>query len=630
MTTEQKLELYNTAKEAYYNGTEIMSDLEFDELERELGLENKSYVGTRHNPSYTIEHPIKMGSLSKVQVKEDENGKVDWHKVSTEICKFIQPNTPVIITPKYDGCSFEVVIDNNEILTISSRGDGTFGKDLKMHLKDIVTKNVHNLSGKYVLRGEVLVNKDVFNKNYSKDFVNTRSFVAGVLGNDYSENLKSKLEDLSIIIYDIKEFIGDSFIEYDWVDFKSQIDCLPEFSIYNDVWYGDFIQTEYIYNKFNKYREGCEFSLDGIVIKPLASNRINDYDESRPKDCIAVKFIPMLQETIVKDIKWNIGKTGELIPIILVEPVEMDGKVISKCSGHNYGYLIENKVSVDTKLILSLAGDIIPFLYKVTDTSNYSEDKLCIPSDYVTRINGCHLMAILDENEIIKQQFLNSVTALNIPTIGIAGANEIFEYVSSGNGVETDDFFGESNERELPNNILLISPEDVWMGLGCGKKGENGKKAFAKIIKNINLVDIIKSCNFKLCGSKAAIQIEKYLTDQNYDFTHLPEVAISWAKDKDSENFKLVQKIINKLGRNFDDFKKTVIDSLQNDTNKIPVILTGEPAKYGTKANFLKAHPEYKLTGSWKEVKIVFTDSLESNTGKMKKAREKNIEIRLY
>ena len=58
--------------------------------------------------------------------------------------------------------------------------------------------------------------------------------------------------------------------------------------------------------------------------------------------------------------------------------------------------------------------------------------------------------------------------------------------------------------------------------------------------------------------------------------------------------------------------------------------MTGEPNDYSTKAEFLKCHPEYRNTGSWKEVKIVFTNSLDSNTGKMKKAREKGIEIRLY
>ena len=66
-------QLYDQAKEAYYNGEPIMSDLEFDELEEELGLENKGYVGTHHQKSYTVKHPFLMGSLSKVQIKEKED-----------------------------------------------------------------------------------------------------------------------------------------------------------------------------------------------------------------------------------------------------------------------------------------------------------------------------------------------------------------------------------------------------------------------------------------------------------------------------------------------------------------------------------------------------------------------------
>lgn len=632
MTKEQKIELYNQAKEAYYNGEPILTDLEFDEMEKELGLENKSYIGTRHNPSYTVKHPVIMGSLSKVQVKENSNGEVEWDTLVNKVNGYIKPGQPVITTPKFDGCSFEVVVKNKEIESISSRGDGSYGKDLYKHIIHLVMPNVNGMNvqlDSYILRGEVLVEKSIFEKKYSKDFVNTRSFVAGTLGADYSEALRGKLNDLKIVIYDIKETIGENVIEHDWMQFTNYLKDYPE--VWNLIhWEGKDNELKTTYEFYNEYRKKCPFSLDGIVMKPMVRNRLNDYTEVRPKDCVAIKFIPMLQETVVKEIKWNIGKTGELIPIILVEPVEMDGKMISKCSGHNYGYLLEKEVSIGTKVILSLAGDIIPFLYKVTDTSAFSEDKLCIPEDYLTEVDGCHLMAILDENEIVKQQFLNSVTALNIPSIGPAGAKAIFEYLGTGNGAETDEFFGESTERELPNNILLVSPEDIWMGLGCGKTGENGKKAFSKIIKNITLVDIIKSCNFRLCGGKAAIQIEKYLTDQEFDFTHLPEVAIGWAKDKNSENFKQLEKIVSYLGRTFEDFKKIAVETASKDEDKIPVILTGEPTQYGTKANFLKAHPEYRVTGSWKEVKIVFTNSLESNTGKMKKAREKNIEIRLY
>ena len=84
MTNKEKLELYYKAKEAYYNGQEIMTDFEFDTLEKELGLENKSEVGSRHNPSYTIKHPFIMGSLAKVQIHKDKEGNIDWKNIEVK------------------------------------------------------------------------------------------------------------------------------------------------------------------------------------------------------------------------------------------------------------------------------------------------------------------------------------------------------------------------------------------------------------------------------------------------------------------------------------------------------------------------------------------------------------------
>lgn len=118
MTREEKLKLYNEAKEAYYNGEEIMSDQEFDKLEKELGLENKSYVGTHHQKSYTIKHPYLMGSLSKVQIVKDNKGVVDYDKFADAVNSYLKKSRKYgeqvwycDITPKFDGCSFEVVID---------------------------------------------------------------------------------------------------------------------------------------------------------------------------------------------------------------------------------------------------------------------------------------------------------------------------------------------------------------------------------------------------------------------------------------------------------------------------------------------------------------------------------------
>ena len=624
------LERYYAAKDAYYNGEPIMTDLEFDELERSLGLENKSEIGARHNPSYTVQHPFIMGSLSKIQIKENQNGVVIWNDYFTELRKYIKDsNIPCIISPKYDGCSFEAVIVNGMINSISSRGDGEFGKNLYSHLLLKVQPTVDDLipqiGNDFVIRGEVLINKKIFETKYN-DFVNPRSFVSGVLNRDFCDDEKfvEMMFDLSVVVYDIRIDKGGYYEDHDFRFYK--FENKPSF--YESQTIIDADDFSKLYKKFDDYRTKCEFALDGFVIKPLDSFRINNLTEHRPKDCVAIKYIPMLEETVVEEIIWSTRKTNELIPVIKVRPVIMDGKEVSRASAHNYGYLIDNKISVGTKVILSLAGDIIPFIYKVTDTSDYNENKLCLSSVENTYIDGCHLYKQLSKEEVTKKRFLNSCSALNIPGMGPAAAEKLFESLNTNTIDAYADFF-EVEDKPTPDNILLVNPIDIEMGIG-GKTGSSIRKSIEKILKTLTLKDIILTLCIEDCGPKITEQIEKQLLTHNGDFSHMSEKSYKWVFDLSSEEYERMMKIVSGFNKTLDDYKEIFIETSNKTSEQIPVILTGEPNNYSSKGEFLKCNPQYRLTGSWKEVKIVFTNDLSSNTGKMKNARAKGIEIQLY
>ena len=122
LSLEEKVNLYNRCKELYYIGDKEspLTDIEFDELEKELGLENKGYIGTHHQKSYTVKHPFIMGSLSKIQVKFDKDNTIHFEEYIPQIKSYLNKSYGVNrddwyfeITPKYDGCSFEAVIDKN-------------------------------------------------------------------------------------------------------------------------------------------------------------------------------------------------------------------------------------------------------------------------------------------------------------------------------------------------------------------------------------------------------------------------------------------------------------------------------------------------------------------------------------
>ena len=623
------LELYNAAKEAYYNGTPIMEDYEFDELEKKLGLENKSYIGAKHNPSYTVKHPYIMGSLSKVQIKRADDGTINWLPYFNEVFKYVCRNSEdpwLIVTPKFDGCSFETIVKEHSIVKISSRGDGDYGKDITQHLIRKFNSTHTSLSfSQYTLRGEVLIDKTVFAEKYS-EYVNPRSFVSGLLNRDYDENdeeFQSMLDDLSIVIYDIRYVSQDGgWVDADWENFFS-MDNLPTF--YRHVKHFTLQTFIDLYDEFAEYREKCPFALDGIVFKPTDEYRVLNLVDARPKDCVAVKFVPMLEETEIEDIEWNLGKTGELTPVIIVKPVIMDGKQVTRASAHNYGYMMEKKLSIGTKVVLSLAGDIIPFIYKITDTSAFDQNKMNIPN-VSFYIDGVHLYKNMTIDEYRELKFIESANALNIPGIGPSAAQAIYDYMVVQSA--PDDFLGIEG-KPVPSNILCCASSDINNALG-GKTGATAMKSFDEFKKKLSLSDIIVSCTFEGCGRKVADAIQDYLLFGNENFEHLAEKAWYWCKKPNSDELADLYNVLEHCGKTIDIFK----DELQyiNETKReqIPIIMTGEPNGYATKDAFLREHPEYRNTGSWKEVKIVFTNSLDSNTGKMKKAREKGIEIRLY
>ena len=626
-----KLELYNKAKEAYYNGTPIMEDFEFDKLETELGLENKSYIGSKHNPSYTVQHPFIMGSLSKIQIKKDKNSEnINFGLYLDSLKKYVGSNK-LIITPKYDGCSFEVQTSKSgKIKSISTRGDGEFGKDIKEHILDKVEKALCKVENKEsCYRGEVLIDKNIFAQKYS-EFVNPRSFVSGVLNRKFEgisieekEELKNKCNDLSIVIYDVRTKHNTEWEDVEWTSLVS--DNIPDF-YFENVKIETAKDFEDIYNKFSKYRETYKFALDGIVIKPVVTNRINNLTQHRPTDCVAIKFIPILEETEVIDIEWNLGKSGEYTPVVITNPVIMDGKSVTRANANNIGYIISNKISIGTKLVFSLAGDIIPFIYKVTDTSKFDEQNINLPEN--SELNGIHLMAVMSEEEKRSKELKYSILTLNIPGMGESNANTLVDYIVES--CKGDEFFDEQ-PKQIPNNVFMIEAIDFEIGIG-GKNGTKISKAYKDIISNITLDLIIRSCNFKLCGEKVSEQIANKLLGNEYDFTSMASEAYEWCFDDNSKQMIQLNEIFDKLGFSLEFFKQKQqsIATASNDEDKIPVILTGEPNNYSTKAEFIKCNPQYRVTTKWKECKIVFTNSLDSNTGKMKQAKAKGIEIRVY
>lgn len=697
-----KLELLNKAKEIYYNtGDEIMSDIEYDELEAEVGLENKNYIGSkRHNESYTVKHPVIMGSLSKVQIKEDKKtGKPAWKTYANNILSYINyynkdNNITVIITPKYDGCSFEIHTGQNST-TISTRGDGEYGKDIKAQLTqkiftdDVLKRlenatceaiyyrdSVHSVITDIIFRGEVLVDKNVFRDKYADKFANPRAFVAGTLNAKYdisNKELIKQINDLECIIYDVRycyDINGrkTEYKEFDWQYVWAKANKSYNYfnirSLFPDLGDSKSVRTEtptmilgnldYIYGIMDEFRSNSRFCLDGFVIKPTMMYRKNNNTEPRPKDCVAVKFMPMIKSTTVNSIEWSVGKSGELYPVLIVDPIELDGKTVTKVSAHNYGYVYNNGIVEGSLIQVSLAGDIIPFIYYVSQNVFYKlltnknkqnmikEFMFLNNTDY--RVSDDNIHAYINETteEIKERVFTQRCITTGIKSLGEKNAKKLAEYYTNYlKDINLDDcvdefFHNENNKIQAfyPLHIFECTEQSIILCFG-GKTAENIYKDIERTKRDMTLAQIIRSCCFDGCGEKASEICAKMMLNEFYDATGIERNAIMWALDNNSSNYQFVMKLVHACNKTLSDYKTYNYNTDTDIKDKVYVILTGEPMNYESKSDFLSKHPEYEVTGSWKKVQKVFTNDLNSNTGKMKKAKDYihkgyNISIELY
>lgn len=661
MTREEKLELYYKARDAYYGtGEEILSDGEFDALEKELGLENKSDLGKARSTKYTVKHPCIQGSLSKVQVVEDANGDVQWDTFAQEAMKYTsKANSPLLeITPKLDGVSFEFLVTKlpgtkYDDFVVSTRGDGNYGKDITEWFRpvfnskdwsgfkayfDDIDMNTH-----IIIRGEILVDKEIYRSKYS-EFTNPRSFVSGSINSDWEAssdneerrgslswvcydyrlapvNNNSKYTELSLIDPDTKEIAV--FNPLNGKKYKRVGKIVPNIVLVKSNLTVNVFKK--VYDYFDNIRANGDYALDGFVIKPQAYARAFNNDKARPVDCIAIKFLPMREATTIRQIVWTAKKTPEYFPVGICDPVIMDGKKVTRVSLNNYNWCLTNNVAIGAQINMSLAGDIIPKVYKILstvdipDTFEDRKEILNIPEDAYETVSDSGNIKLMSTADPGLMKFIASVTSLNIMGIGPALAAELFNIMDG-----------------QYNNIIYYMQQNIYDDIikarGNTKSTQNAIKALEAKREQLSLDEVIASLSFPLCGKRASKQCANYILTGSADFAHIPNKAVEWVKNTNSPEYNTVMSLCNIIGLDITQSDTSSTSTNPQNDNIIPVILTGSPSGFGyaTKKEWLASHPEYVETTSWKECQLLITDDLTSTSGKMKKATSAGIPIKTY
>lgn len=358
----------------YVLNSPTVSDFEYDETLKQLIALEKQYpflitpdsptqrVGGKASSKLAkITHQTKMMSLANAFSfdelrKFDNNIKKECGLSKIEYC----------LEPKIDGLSVSLKYENGFLKTAATRGDGLIGEDITNNARTIKTLPIRISYEKPIeIRGEVFLTKKNFEKinaqisDIDKKFSNCRNAASGSL-RQLDPKITAK-RNLSLLVYQI---INDN--EQDKIEQQSKIiEFLKflKFKVAREI--KVCLGIEEVINqiqKFDSIKNNLDYPIDGIVIKVNQLSLYKALGETSkfPKWAIAYKFAPTIVVTKLKQIVATVGRTGRITYVAKLQPIELDGSIVSAATLHNAQYVVAKDIRVGDWVKVFKAGEIIP------------------------------------------------------------------------------------------------------------------------------------------------------------------------------------------------------------------------------------------------------------------------------
>ena len=604
-------ERYLKAKEAYYSGSPILTDDEFDRLEevlKSMSSDVVNMVGSTDR-NYKHQHLSPMLSLNKAQAALDGTPPTiqmnDWFSL-------FPSGTVFEATPKYDGNAVNLIYRKGKFEKAITRGDKLKGRDVTSKLIRKVPLWLEGVNEDVEVRGEAVMEVSTFVRKYSH-FKNPRNFIAGCLNRDDID--ESTLDNITFMALEVR--IHDGGYEYPentqaWL---SNHGFNKKHSHFITFTASDF---EKAYSGMKSYREDhSPFQLDGFVVKAPEAMRLQ-YGENghSPLWAMAVKFPPKEAVTKVIGIKWNMGTTGEITPVVEFEPIDLDGSTVRNASAFNAGNILSSGLFPGAEVVVAKSGDIIPQVMRVIKPCfDGVLPTSCPCGKSGTSIQGIHLYCASENCEtMMMKKFISGLGVFKLDKFGGVTRTTLYE---SGY-----DEIWKIFDRKLFNEESLVAT-------GNFKSGKTLTSLLQEVdkVKKVSLWQIIHSLGFDGVGTTAAKELAKYIRGQEHSFSGLEKEAVR-GFDEGTEKRNRIEKLVTVMIENGMEVEEEVVLK-----NGVGYEMTGSPKASGfnVKSDLEKflLSKGYFHTGL-KEARILLTDSVTSSSSKMQQARKLGVEIREY
>lgn len=440
----------------------IVSDYDYDKLyDRLLEMEKENNFVFEDSPTQRVGGEVLKGFKKVVH----KNKLYSLNKCNdlSGLNKFISdvnslfPNQKFVVEYKFDGLRIIAHYKDGRFVGASTRGNGLVGEDVSLQVKTIKSVPLAiDYKGELYVAGEGVItqqNLEKYNKTAEEKLKNARNAVAGAI-----RNLDPKItasRNLDVVFYDIISIEDQNLL--------SSQEEVNEFLKANKFLTGKLFETitnleqaEKIINKVDQEKSKLDITIDGLVIK-LNNLKLRDeigFTAKFPKWAIAYKFAPQELTSRVKDVLWNVGRTGKVTPIAIVDPVELAGATVSRATLNNLDDIKRKNIKINSLVFIRRSNEVIPEILGLAQ-----EGENALPIDVPNFCPSCHSKLVkvgpnlfcknpdCEEKQIQKLSYFASRNCMNIEGL----STKILEVLCKNCGVKTFSDIYKLTEKDMLN-----------------------------------------------------------------------------------------------------------------------------------------------------------------------------------
>ena len=521
----EKLEYY--ASKYYDEDAPEITDYEYDMMMNRLKALEKEFPELITEDSLTqkvgghvkegfkqVTHEVPLQSLQDVFSYEELQ---EFDEKMQKQAKEENEKLSYVVETKIDGLSVALEYVDGIFVRGATRGNGQVGEDITDNLRTIKTiPTVLKEKVNITVRGEVFIGTKEFEKMNEEQeilgkalFANARNAAAGSL-----RQLDSKItaqRPLDIYIFNIQKLENNTFnSHYEQLNYLETLGFnVNPVRIYCE----NYEEAQEAVQKIGDDRENLSFGIDGAVIKvdSLSFREKLGTTYKTPRWAIAYKYPPEAKETTLKDVIWQVGRTGVITPMAILEPVKVAGSTISKTTLHNEDFIKEKDLKIGDRVIIQKQGDVIPEVIEVVKEKRTGEEKQVIVPDVCP---VCGAPATRENGEAAIR-----CNGIECPAQLLRG----IEHFVSKECMDIDGL-GYKIVEQLIEKGLIKSIADIYNltleDIASLKK--NGKKFASNLIESIersktqDLYHVINALGIRQVGVKAAkVLAKRYKTMDN-------------------------------------------------------------------------------------------------------------------